>query len=211
MLAAIRRRRTDRRAFGMFDAIDELTDSVAEVGRKLDVGVTVLGSEQRAGLLRATQASAAARRYDSEYQAELHWWAGHSMSSGGIPETSLVSGGGSVPIARTFPARRNAAMGDQGAIDESTVVAIGTTTDSRRDWLRCGQVLSSILLEATVRGAATCPLSHMTEVPGSRALLNRLVPEVGVPQMLVRIGRAPGGTPPVMTTRRSMSEVLTVT
>ncbi|MCD2104640.1 hypothetical protein O4214_14675 [Rhodococcus erythropolis] len=211
MLAAIRRRRTDRRAFGMFDAIDELTDCVAEVGRKLDVGVTVMDSDQRAGLLRATEASAAARRYDSEYQAELHWWAGHSMSSGGIPETSLVSGGGSVPIARTFPARRNAEMGDQGAIDESTVLAIGTTTDTRRDWLRCGQVLSSILLEATVRGAATCPLSHMTEVPGSRALLNQLVPEVGVPQMLVRIGRAPGGTPPVMTTRRLMSEVLTVT
>lgn len=207
MLTAIRRRRTDRRAFGVFEGIDALVASAVDQARELGVSVVALDAIQREGLLEATESTAASRRYDPEYQAELHWWAGHSMKSGGIPETSLVSGVSGVPIGRTFPSRQNASPEESGSIDESTVLAFGTPTDTRRDWLHCGRALSAALLDATVRGAATCPLSHVTEVPRSRSVIHRIVPEIGVPQMLLRIGRAPSGTPPVLTTRRSVADV----
>lgn len=209
MLTAIRRRRTDRRAFGTIEDIDSLIDSAVEQARELSVNVVALNEVQREGLVEATQSTAAARRYDSEYQTELHWWAGHSMASGGIPESSLVAGSGAVPIGRTFPARQNAAADASGSTDESTVLALGTASDSRMNWLRCGQALSAILLDATVRGAATCPVSHVTEVPRSRSIIARIAPEIGVPQMLVRIGRAPNGTPPPSTPRRPVNDVLT--
>lgn len=207
ILTAIRRRRTDRRAFGVLEGIDNLVDSAVRLASDLDVSVVALDPLQREGLLEATQSTAEARRYDSEYQTELHWWAGHSMTSGGIPETSLVSGPAGVPIGRTFPTRQNAPANTMGFNDESTVLALGTPADTRTDWLHCGQALSAILLDATVRGAATCPLSHVTEVPRSRAVIHRIVPEIGVPQMLVRIGRAPNGAPPVDTPRRLAVDV----
>ncbi|NRI64428.1 hypothetical protein FEZ60_02545 [Rhodococcus sp. MS16] len=207
MLTAIRRRRTDRRAFGIFDEINSLVESAVDQAQELNVSVIALDEAQREGLVEATRSTAAARRYDVEYQTELHWWAGHSMTSGGIPETSLVAGSGGVPIGRTFPTRQNAPTDPTGFADESTVLALGTPSDSRMDWLRCGHALSSILLEATVRGAATCPLSHVTEVPRSRSIIQRMVPEIGTPQMLVRIGRAPTGTRPQPTPRRPVTDV----
>lgn len=207
MLTAIRRRRTDRRAFGVFEGIDALVERAVDQARELGVSVVAFDQLQREGLLEATESTASARRYDPEYQAELHWWAGHSLATGGIPETSLVSGVAGVPIGRTFPSRQNAPPEESGSVDESTVLAFGTPTDTRTDWLHCGRALSTVLLEATVRGAATCPLSHVTEVPRSRSVIHRIVPEIGVPQMLLRIGRAPSGTPPVLTARRSVSDV----
>ncbi len=208
MLTAIRRRRTDRRAFEVFEEIDALAASAIDQARQLNVSVVALDEAQREGLVEATRSTAAARRYDSEYQTELHWWAGHSMAAGGIPETSLVAGPGGVPIGRTFPLRQNAPPDTSASTDESTVLALGTSSDSRMNWLRCGHALSAILLDATVRGAATCPLSHVTEVPRSRSIVERIVPDIGVPQMLVRIGRAPNGTPPLPTPRRPVTDVL---
>lgn len=210
MLTAIRRRRTDRRSFGVFEEIDDVVDSVAHDAAGWEVRVVVLNEAQRTGLTAATEATAAARRYDSEYQAELHWWAGHSLKSGGIPATALVSGAGGVPLGRKFPFRPDSPVEVGGPIDESSVVALGTPADARIDWLRAGQALSRVLLESTVRGAATCPLSHMTEVTVSRSVIGKLVPEIGVPQMLVRIGRAPEGTRPAETPRRSVADVLTL-
>jgi hypothetical protein len=80
--------------------------------------------------------------------------------------------------------------------------------DTRRDILTCGEALSATLLEATMAGLATCPLTHLTEVGASRAIVSALTGRA-LPQVLIRVGLAPAleDVPPP-TPRRRLSDVL---
>ena len=72
-------------------------------------------------------------------------------------------------------------------------------------------MLSSVLLECTIAGLATCTLTHMIEVTAARELVRRLIGKSGMPQALIRVGVAPETeSPPPPTTRRSLSEVLEI-
>ena len=58
-------------------------------------------------------------------------------------------------------------------------------------------------------GLATCPVTHVTEIPSARAVVAELMSAPGVPQVLVRVGRAPGiGDIPPMTPRRDPHDIL---
>jgi hypothetical protein len=46
-------------------------------------------------------------------------------------------------------------------------------------------------LDCTVAGLATCTLTHVTELPKSRATIAELTGDRGYPQVLIRIGKAP--------------------
>ncbi len=88
-----------------------------------------------------------------------------------------------------------------------------STYDPTRDSLvRCGEALSAVLLDATMAGLATCPLTHITEVPTSREIVAALIGGGVTPQVLVRIGLAPSvaeADPP--TPRRPIDDVLEFT
>lgn len=53
--------------------------------------------------------------------------------------------------------------------DHSMILVLSTDGDTLDELVRCGEVLSTVLLECTLTGYATCPLTHLTEVPHSRA------------------------------------------
>ena len=53
-------------------------------------------------------------------------------------------------------------------VDRSKVLVLSTEGDTRREALACGEVLSAVLLDATLAGMATCPLTHMTELAAGR-------------------------------------------
>jgi hypothetical protein len=65
------------------------------------------------------------------------------------------------------------------------------------------------LLECTMAGLATCPVTHLTEVAVTRELIRSLMGYDAVPQVLIRVGvvsvteKVPPPTP-----RRLLSEVL---
>ena len=44
-------------------------------------------------------------------------------------------------------------------------------------------MLSSVLLECTIAGLATCTLTHMIEVTAARELVRRLIGKSGMPQL----------------------------
>ncbi|MFC8178886.1 MULTISPECIES: Acg family FMN-binding oxidoreductase [Nocardiaceae] len=213
LLSAINRRHSDRRPFTR--ASDSLVIGAAARADASQRGTTVsvLTPQSRRTLAEASMSSAGVRRYDATYQAELRWWAGHSFAGTGIPDRALAdrSETTNVAVGRSFPAPHDVRNRAPGAdvLDESTVVLLSTPTDHLLDWMHCGQVLSSILLEATVGGLATCPLTHMTEQSGSRALVESLAPDSGVPQVLVRLGAAPAGHAPRPTPRLQLSAILT--
>ncbi|MFD4293553.1 Acg family FMN-binding oxidoreductase [Rhodococcus sp. NPDC058505] len=209
LLAAIRRRRTDRTAFAPLPDTPLLRNLLGAAGA--EVTVTFLGADARPVLAEATASSLAARRYDASYQAELRWWAGHIRDGDGIPEAALATRTERqrVPVGRRFPDPHGATRTDDGPDDESTVLVLSTTADDAAAWLRCGRALSAIALEATVQRLATCPLTHLTDIDRSRDIVRTLIPGAEVPQLLLRVGIPTRPTPLNDTPRRPIVEVLT--
>jgi hypothetical protein len=209
---AILRRTTDRLPFAAptswasFEA--ELRNVVDDDAVRLDV----LSDAVRPELAEASRLSASIRLYDSSYHAELDWWTGGFDPRQGIPRGSLVSVTESerVDVGREFPV--GAANERRTAItqDRSTILVLSTDEDSRGDAVRCGEMLSSVLLECTLAGLATCTLSHITESAGGRRVITALTDSTAFPQLLIRVGTTPvlEGVP-VMTPRRRMADVLT--
>ncbi|RVW08723.1 hypothetical protein EGT67_14435 [Prescottella agglutinans] len=208
MRRAIDRRRTDRRPFGEPASKDlgGLGDDVVEL---FAASLTMLGDDGAARLAEAARCSASVRRYDPAYHAELYWWAGHAPSAEGIPDSALPVEG-AVPVGREFPI--GTLTSPSPGPDRAALAVISTDADTRLDWLRSGEALSRLLLTATARGMATCPVTHLTEVAASRRIVRDAAAAGGeereFPQVVVRLGVGAGGALPV-TGRRPVDEIWT--
>jgi hypothetical protein len=85
-------------------------------------------------------------------------------------------------VRRTPRADRPGSLQDHRAV---------TRGDTSLEVLRCGEALSTVLLERTVAGIATCTLTHLTEITPSRMVIPQLTRERGLPQLLIRVGTTP--------------------
>lgn len=171
----------------------------------------VVADEDRAQLAEASRLTESLRLYDSSYHTELNWWTGHFENIDGIPQSSLVSKaeGERVDVGRTFPPTSRGQRRPSISEDHSKVVVLSTDDDTREDVLRCGETLSSVLLECTLAGMATCTLTHITELATSRHLIAWLTGRNAQPQVLIRVGIAPiREQVPPPTPRRPLEEVL---
>jgi nitroreductase len=89
------------------------------------------------------------------------------------------------------------------------ILVLSTDDDSRAAALASGQALSAVLLECTMAGLATCPVSHLTELKSTRQTVSALLDHDARPQILVRVGMAPAmEKAPPPTPRRPLAEVL---
>ncbi|WP_328413457.1 hypothetical protein [Nocardia sp. NBC_00403] len=114
-----------------------------------------------------------------------------------------------VAIGRQYPASTGAPRRTEITTDRSAVLVLSTDGDTPDELVRCGEVLSTVLLECTLAGFATCPLTHLTEVPRSRAVIRGLIGRTQLPQAMVRVGTRPesAGNDPA-TPRRPFAEIL---
>ena len=97
------------------------------------------------------------------------------------------------------------------AADWSKVLVLSTAEDTRTDVLRCGEALSTVLLECTMAGMATCTLTHLIELDDSRDIVRELIVGRGEPQVLIRVGIAPPMDDlPAATPRRPLDDVLEI-
>jgi hypothetical protein len=208
---AILARRTDRLPFAAPAGWDDFEPLLRRAVDDDLAVLDVLPDDARPRLAEASQLTEALRLYDSSYHAELDWWTGPFGSSDGIPHSSLVSAAESdrVDIGRNFPVTHHRERRSQVAEDQSKVLVLSAFDDARRNILTCGEALSVALLESTMAGMATCPLTHMTEVEASREIVSTLTGHAA-PQVLIRVGMAPVldeiASP---TPRRPLSDVLT--
>jgi hypothetical protein len=62
--------------------------------------------------------------------------------------------------------------------------------DAPEHWLRAGAALSAIEVLAARRGLTVVPSTAAVQLPRSRALVRRLLPDAGTPYLAVRIGSA---------------------
>lgn len=208
---AILQRRTDRLPldyptyWASFEPV--LCSSVAEGAAMLEV----LPDGARAQLAQASRLTEFLRQEDITYQAELQWWTAPFVAYEGVPPETLASSLElhRVDVAREFPSR---GVGDRRAVvaeDRSKILVLSTESDAPADVLGCGEALSTVLLECTMAGMATCPLTHLVELDESRDVIRTLVDEHREPQVLIRVGIAPPiEVLPAATPRRPLDAVL---
>jgi hypothetical protein len=210
---AILQRRTDRLPLGrptywhLFEPVlrSMIDDSLA----MLDV----LSDDARPRLVEASQLTEALRRDDSAYHAELEWWTSPFVVNEGVPPSALVSDKEHrrVDVGREFPVRSHEDRRPEVKVDWSKIIVLSTPEDTRADVLRCGEVLSTVLLECTMAGMATCTLTQLIEVDESRDIVRSLIEQRGQPQVLIRAGIAPPMEDlPAATPRRPLSDVLQI-
>lgn len=207
---AIAERRTDRLPL---DPVPDWPGFETVLRSRLDEAVAlvdVVSEADRHELAEATELTNALRFYDTTYFESLQRWTAPFEASEGIPYASLASTaeGDRVDVARKFPMTHHLERREQVPTDLSTILVISTHHDTPCDMLGCGETLSTVLLEATVAGLASCTLTHLTELSTSRHIVEQ-VSGRALPQVLVRIGHAPLGEQlPPPTPRRPLDEVL---
>jgi hypothetical protein len=208
---AILRRRTDRLPFAVPRNWAALESQLRSAIGADDVALDVVPEDAREQLAEASRLTEALRRGDPTYQSELRWWTSPFELDQGVPPSSRVAASevGRVDVARSFPTAGYGGRRPQIEEDHSKILVLSTRDDDRGDVLRCGEALSTVLLECTVARLATCTLTHMTEVSPSRDLIRQITGQDGLPQLLIRVGRTPTNEQQVpVTPRRPVTEVL---
>lgn len=209
---AILARRTDRlpmAGYADWDSFEVLLRARLEDG---PVHLDVLADEMRADVAEAAALTETLRLYDSAYHSELAWWTTPFATEDGIPQSALISAAESerVAVARTFPVTSHSDRRPSVHDDSATLVVLSTDGYSRADALDTGEALSALLLECTMTGLSTCPVSHVTELHASRDIIGTLIGRDACPQVLVRIGIAPTlSDAPPPTPRRTVDTFLT--
>ncbi len=211
---AILRRRTNRLPFHApkhWASFEPVLRSLFETDV---VTLDVLGKDVRPRLAEAARLTEALRRYDDLYQYELHWWTAPLRAFEGIPQSALVSelDDRRVDVNRRFPIDPLDERSSAGTNDQAKILVLSTPGDTRADALNCGEALSAILLECTMAGLSTCPVTHITELESSRGIIRDFITgRAAVPQVLIRVGIEPeGDLMPQPTPRRPLSEVLEI-
>lgn len=210
---AICTRHTDRLPFSAVTDWSSFEPIVASAGNRSSVHLEVLSEEMRPQLVEAAELAESLRLYNTVYHDELCWWTAPFENSEGIPYNALVSAaeGNRVNIGRVFPASRRPERRLEIPEDHAKVLLISTDEYGRADALASGEVLSAVLLDCTVAGLATCPITHVTEVTVARELIQSYMDHDAIPQVLIRVGVVPANeTTPPLTPRRKLSEVLRV-
>lgn len=210
---AILQRRSDRLPLGRPTYWDLFEPGLRAAVDEILVTLDVLGDEARPHLVKATELTGALRRNDASYLAELCWWTSPFALAEGVPPSALVSDTEHrrVDVGREFPFRGHQDRRPEVKVDWAKILVLSTPDDTRADVLRCGEVLSAVLLECTMAGMATCTLTHLIELEESRDIVRQLVPGRGDPQVLVRTGIAPPMERlPAATPRRPVDDVLEI-
>ncbi|ORA83694.1 NAD(P)H nitroreductase [Mycobacterium malmoense] len=210
---AILQRRTDRLPMGQPTYWSFFEPVLRSTLDESLVTLDVLSDDARPRLVRASRLTEALRHDDATYHAELEWWTSPFAATEGVPPSALASDTESrrVDVGREFPVRSHWDRRRQVAVDWSKILVLSTPEDTRADVLRCGEALSTVLLECTMAFMATCTLTHLIELDESREIVRGLLKDGGQPQVLVRAGIAPPmeAVPPP-TPRRPPDDVLQI-
>jgi nitroreductase len=191
LAGAISRRRTDRRSFGERRVGPETLTRLAELVEAEGASLYVVPDDRVPELALAVDEAADVEYFSAAHRTELTRWTHRPAWTGdGIPPATAVE-----PALRRVPARNLLPSGSPGlragaGDDEGAAYVVIFGRDDRPlDLLRGGEAMSALLLQATVEGVSTAPISEAVEVAWPRELLGRLLPGGrGEPYLIVRLG-----------------------
>ena len=191
--AVIETRRTNRGDFT--SGLDATTrHGLVRAAALEDALLVPVGDGGRATFCELTLLAHRMHNADPAYRAELRAWT--------VSEPDRVDG---VPGGRT--AFTQLAGADQRPAEgPADLLVLCSEADDLPAWVRAGEALERVLLEAAALGLATRPMTPVIEIPDLRS---RLRTELGLPlhpQLVLQVGHAPRG---VMTRRRRLVDVIT--
>ena len=210
---AILLRRTDRLPLMAPTDWELLAPALHRAVEGGDVRLEAMPDTLHQQLVDASELANSLRLTNTAYFSELSWWTAPFEASEGIPYPALVSTTEAqrTGIGRQFPAIGHDERRREVPQDHAKVLVLCTPHYGPADALSSGEALSQILLECTMLGLATCPVTHLTELAAGRELIQALLTRDAMPQALVRVGVAPAlDAPPPPTPRRPLGEVLEV-
>ncbi|MFI6010110.1 Acg family FMN-binding oxidoreductase [Streptomyces sp. NPDC051243] len=151
---------------------------------------------------------------DAAASEELRRWtrigtAAVDAATDGIPDYAFGprKHAGRAPV-RDYAGRHPVPGRDAATFENVPQLALlGTADDRSRDWLRAGQALERVLLQATLDGLATSLTSHALEWPDIRWAVRDPLSAMGFVQIVLRLGYGPSGP---RTPRRPVHEVLDI-
>jgi nitroreductase len=216
----IERRHTNRRDFldeeVPLDVIYELTSAAEQEEASL---VQIVEPEHKMIAAQLSREAETIQNTDPQYQAELQAWTTTDLNrTDGVPVSAIprtnsrfetgglirdfdVAGRGWLPRLR------------QSSLNHCLMVlgtarTTHTAEPNRRAWLRSGEALQRILLEATRFGFVVSLASQVAEVPSTRDRLRKELDLNFQPLLLMRIGRA---APTPASKRRELSMIISET
>lgn len=226
----ISRRRTSRVPYVDQPIAPELVLRLESVAAQERALLRILDTDEAERASELVHAADAAQRADPAVRHEVACWTNRATGvTDGIPAPAL----GPAPLD-PLSLVRDFAMGSpvhgRYVADfepHPTLAVLLTTGDTVADWVRAGQALERVWLEATAAGLAMSLLTQPLELPHLRWLGRTLAPmgahparssgptavswtgQPAWPQAIIRLGYALEPTAP--TPRRSVEEVLTFT
>jgi hypothetical protein len=173
------------------------------------VGMYKLTHEQRDVLMLAARRAQDVQATDEAYQCDLTAWTDERARGEGVPRETMVSNDVRPPGLRDFARGGETGVYSEGGEDAmADFLILHTSADTPPDWLRAGEAMSAVWLTGTVNDVAMSVLSDLVEVPDARALLQRLLPDKGFPQIVLRIGINAQPNPPPASPRRPPDTVI---
>ncbi|MFJ2017527.1 Acg family FMN-binding oxidoreductase [Streptomyces nodosus] len=211
---AIGRRHTSRLPFSEEEIPDALRDGLCGAARREDAHLVFPDAWHVRSVLDLVQDAEGREARDPGVRGETARWAraelaGETPASDGIPAEAFGPGrwGADSPV-RDFAAGRSVPGRGWAPFEKNPHIALlGTAEDRRVDWLRAGQALERVLLQATADGLVASLTSQALEWPELRWAVRDPTSAMGHVQMVIRLGYGPEGHP---TQRRPVAEVLEI-
>ncbi len=211
--AAIRQRHTSRHPFAEKDLPEDVRTMLRDAAARESATLLFPGAWHAETVLDLIRDAESRDVMDADAREDLIRWtrlgAEADTAVDGVPEYAFGprKRDGRAPV-RDFAGRRPVADRGTTTFEYTPHLALlSTSGDGPADWLRAGQALERVLLEATLADLATSLTSHALETPELRLLVRDPGSGTGQVQMVLRIGYGPRGP---ATPRRPVSDVLDI-
>ena len=195
--SVIEHRQSNRRRFSDDPVPPDLVrDLVAAAAVEQAQLFEITQPEHRSATARLTQDADRQQNADPAYRAELRaWTSADANRRDGVPAIAVphVDGGAGddIPIRDFDTSGMGWLPGKTRSSMDQCLLLLGTTADRPAGWLRAGEALERVLLEATLAGYAASLFTQVIEVPHTRYLLRTALGLDMNPHVLLRIGHAP--------------------
>ncbi|MEU2266084.1 nitroreductase [Streptomyces olindensis] len=212
--AAIRQRHTSRHPFAEKDIPEDVRTTLQEAAVREGATLSFPGPWHAETVLDLVRDAESRDTMDPDADQDLVRWtrlgAEADTAVDGVPEYAFGprKRDGKAPV-RDFSGRRPVADRGTTAFEHTPHLALlSTRGEGPADWLRAGQALERVLLEATLADLATSLTSHALEDRELRLLARDPASGIGQVQMVLRLGYGPRGP---ATPRRPVRDVLEIT
>ncbi|HEU4544962.1 MAG TPA: hypothetical protein VFR88_01585 [Microlunatus sp.] len=206
---AIDRRHSNRREFFETRVTEEVQWELVAAARAEDSElVPVTSDHHRLELARLLWEATAEQSDDPAYRAEIReWTSGIASRKDGMTPPSYPMNSddrGEIPL-RDFGVKVSGHMSPVASGRDQCLMILGSARDAPLAWIRAGEALQRLWLEATRLDHVISLFTQVVEVPDLRDELRTQLGLGCEPQVVIRVGQA---APNVATNRRDLDQLI---